>query len=242
MSGNLIGRREFLVVSSTVSVATAALGPRLFASEGTAPRRLTFGYAPLDADAPVRSALEIPASDGGFIGRGARIVVSGSSGGSGDPRARRALEFLAHFSYYDGAERKIAPFRAWATNRTPGEHGHSVAFHVPVDEVQKISFSVGVERPSDGMVFRAVKRRASAGGDQQTLDALPVVLSLQGEADSLKLARGFYVIVPLFDGDSEPRWPSWTLATREGRVQLVDAAGNPASFEHFVLKTDYATT
>ena len=71
--------------------------------------------------------------------------------------------------------------------------------------------------------------------------ALPVTLSLLSGGDSLKLVRGFYVIVPLFEQDSEPRWSEWQVRRVDGRMALVDANGNPALFEHFVLRIDYAS-
>ncbi len=68
----------------------------------------------------------------------------------------------------------------------------------------------------------------------------PVTLSLTSEAGSLKLVRGYYVIVPLFDGDAAPSWSSFELRQHEGRMALVDRNGDVAPFEHFVLKVDYA--
>lgn len=239
---NHIGRRQFLVFSSTAALATATLGPRLFAGEGAAPRRLVFGFAPLEADASVREAAAISASDGGFISRGARVVVSGTSGTSVNPRERRAVELLAHFSYMEGGERLTAPFRAWGSSRATGSQGNSVGFFVPVDEVQRISFSLGVERGATTSAPAATSRRRAIGGNPQQVEGFPITLSLQNEPGSLKLARGYYVIVPLFENDSEPRWSNWTVRAHEGRVQLVDGNGAAARFEHFVLKTDYATS
>jgi hypothetical protein len=237
---NLIGRRQFLVFSSTAALATATLGPRLFAGEGAAPRRLAFGFASFDGEA-VRDAAAISASDGGFISRGARVVISGVSGTFANPSERRAVELLAHFSYMDGGERLSAPFRAWGSNRVNGSQGNSVRFNVPVDEVQKISLSLGVERGAATSAPQQSSRRNMVDSKSQQVEGFPITLSLQNEPGTLKLARGYYVIVPLFDGDSDPRWSSWTLRAVQGRVQLVDGAGNSAPFEHFVLKTDYAT-
>jgi hypothetical protein len=69
---------------------------------------------------------------------------------------------------------------------------------------------------------------------------LPLTLSLQNENGGLRLARGFYVVVPMFSGDSEPNWSSWSLRSVDGRMALVDSRGNTAPFEHFVLRVDYA--
>ena len=50
------------------------------------------------------------------------------------------------------------------------------------------------------------------------------------------------VVVPMFPGDSDPRWSAWTIRTVEGRFALVDATGEVAPFEHLVLRVDYAAS
>lgn len=242
---HLMGRRQFLVLSSTCAVAAAAIGPRVFAGEKAQPRRLAVGFARFEENASVVAASGIPAGDGGFIGRGARITVSGASGASADPRERRAVELLAHYSYFDGAERRTAPFRAWACNRATGCQGGAVGFTVPVDEVQRIELTFGIESGAPAgpgattMSGTTTRRDALAAGATEST-ALPLTLTLQNEKDAVKLARGFYVVAPLFDGDSEPRWSAWSIRLVDGRFSLVDADGNTAPFEHFVLRVDYA--
>ncbi len=233
---HLMGRRQFLVLSSTCAVAAATVGPRLFAGERAVPKRLAVGFAAFEENASVVSASGIPSGDGGFIGRGARVTVSGASGASADPRGRRAVELLAHYSYLDGAERRNAPFRAWACSRRTGCQGNPVSFNVPVDEVQKIQLTVGVETGAPESA--ATRRQALAGGVTEST-VLPLTLTLQDEAGAYKLARGFYVVVPMFEGDSNPSWSAWTVRAAEGRFSLVDADGNVAPFEHFVLRIDY---
>jgi len=237
-----IGRRQFLVVSSTCAVA-AAVAPKLFGGEPAVRlKRLTVGFASQEENAVLMAASGVPAGDGAFISRGARITVSGASGIAADPRERRAIELLAHYSYLDGAERLEAPFLAWGCSRQTGCQGNAVSFNVPVDEVQRVRFTVGVE---SGTVAagaatsrRGVLDRVTDAPDSR---ALPVSLSLLSEPDSLKLVRGYYVIVPLFENDGEPRWSNWRVARAEGRLALVDSAGNVAPFEHFVLRVDYAS-
>src|SRR5688500_13506930 len=125
-----MGRREFLYVSSTCAVATAFVGPALLADAASpAPRRLAVGFASPDDFAGVVAATDIPSGDGAFIGRGARITVSGASGASVDPLARRAVDLLAHYSYLDGGERKSVPFRAWSCSRTTGCQGNQLSFN-----------------------------------------------------------------------------------------------------------------
>jgi len=234
---HLMGRRQFLVLSSTCAVAAATVGPKLFGGEAATPNRLAVGFMSLEDRAAVADAASIASGDGAFIGRGARVTVSGASGASADPRARRAVELIAHFSYFDGAERRVAPFRAWGCNRVTGCQGSPVGFTVPVDDVQKIVFTVGVERGTpEGMA----SRRDALFMEATERTALPFVLSVQNDG-AYKLARGYYVVVPMFEGDSDPRWSAWTVRTVDGRFALVDADGNVASFEHFVLRIDYAT-
>jgi hypothetical protein len=232
---HLMGRRQFLALSSTCALAAAMVGPKLFAGESASPKRLAVGFKAFEQDAVVAAA-SMASGDGTFIGRGARITASGASGTSAEPRARRAVELVAHFSYLDGAERKVAPFRAWGCSRVTGCQGSPVGFTVPVDEVQRVVLSVGVER---GRPEGTTSRR-DALMDSTESAALPLVLSLQNEAGTYALARGFYVVVPMFDGDSDPSWSSWTVRAVDGRFALVDGDGKVASFEHFVLRVDYA--
>jgi hypothetical protein len=234
---HLIGRRQFLIVSSTCAVAAATVGPKLFAGErASQPKRLAVGFATFEENA-VMDASSIPAGDGKFIGHGARIVASGASGASADPRQRRAVELLAHYSYLDGAERRTTPFMAWACSRVTGCQGNGVGFTVPVDEVQKIVFTVGVETGTPSV---AASRRAALTMDTIESTPLPLMLSLQNEAGTVKLARGHYIVVPMFENDSAPSWSQWQLGMVDGRRTLIDRDGNAAPFEHFVLKIDYA--
>lgn len=241
ISQHKVGRRQFLVASSTCALATAVVGPNLFAGTAASmPKRLAVGFALADENAALHAASSVPASDGGFISRGARVTVSGASGASAVPSQRRAVELLTHYSYLDGGERRNAPFRAWGSSRKTGSQGNSVSFNVPVDDVQSIRFSVGIESGSISAGAPTTRRRA-VGGVAVESQALPVTLSLLSDRDSLKLVRGFYVIVPLFEQDSEPRWSQWQVRRVEGRMALVDANSNPAQFEHFVLRIDYAS-
>lgn len=233
----IMGRRQFLRVSTASAVATAVLGPKLFAAERAgAPRRLAVGYASFD-EPRLASAAYISSADGGFIGRGARVTVNRASGLARSPLERRGVELRAHFSYFDGAERKSTPFTAWGSSRASGAQGSGAAFTYPVDEVQKISFTLHAE---SGAPAGAATRRDAMAGDATVATELPLVLSLQNEAGSLKLARGFYVVVPLFENDAEPNWSAFTMGEYEGRRALLDADGKVAPFEHLVLAIDYA--
>jgi hypothetical protein len=233
-----IDRRQFLITSSACALVTAAMGPKLFAGEaGEVPKRLAVGFAPMDELGNISAASRIPAGDGGFIGRGALISVSGASGGDDSPLARRAVAVIAHYSYFDGAQRRVAPFHAWGCSRVTGCQGSPSRFTVPVDDAQAITFTIETER---GKPLAAASRRAALSGDTPEPSALPVQLTVRS-GDGLKLNRGFYIIVPLFDNDADPQWSRYELKTAEGRWALHDASGAPAPFEHFVLRIDYAS-
>lgn len=241
----LMGRRQFLALSSTCALAAATVGPRLFAGEAASPNRLAVGFKSFDHESVV-AASSIPAGDGAFIGRGARVTASGASGASAEAHARRAVELTAHFAYFDGAERKIAPFVAWGCSRATGCQSSPVGFTVPVDEVQKIVLTVGIDRGKSGSSSaKTTSTRRTAigiGAAENTTTVLPLTLSLQNDEGAYKLARGFYVVVPMSASDSDPRWSAWTIRAIEGRFALVDADGNVAPFEHLVLRVDYAAS
>ncbi|HYO76500.1 MAG TPA: hypothetical protein VE010_08555 [Thermoanaerobaculia bacterium] len=238
---NLMGRRQFLTVSSVAALATVALGPKLFASEAAAssPRRLAVGYSAFGADYGVVDAAAIPAADGGFVSRGARIMASGALGAPGaDARSRRAVQLFTHFSYMDGAERRSTPFNVWSSSRLTRAQGSAVAFTVPVDEVQKISLTMATETGAPAAV---TSRGAAVNGEQTVRTELPLTLSLQNEEATHKLARGYYVIVPLLENEAQPHWRDWSVGKAGERTTLVDRDGVAAPFEHFVLHIDYAT-
>lgn len=231
-----IGRRDFLKVSSA-AVATATFAPRLLADEA-APRRLVLGFARLEEPLRIADATTLGSGDGAFITRGARVSLSGLAGVR-EGAVARSVELLVHYSYLDGAERREAPFVAWACDPATGSQGNAVSFNVPVDESQRISLSVRTQRsvPKSGV---AKSRRRAVGGPGEPLnESHPVALSLLSE-EGTKLQRGYYVIVPLFDGDSEPHWSSYGVAMVDGRRALVADLDTPAAFEHFVIKIDYA--
>jgi hypothetical protein len=68
-----------------------------------------------------------------------------------------------------------------------------------------------------------------------------VVLTTLSDPATLKLRRGYYVIVPL-DGDRAPNWSGYILQPLNGQVLLAAKdTGLPFEREHIVLRIDYAT-
>jgi hypothetical protein len=235
-----MGRRQFLVLSS-VALAGAAVAPRAFASAPAVPSRIALGYAPLgEQGLSVTAASDVVASDGAFISRGARLTVHGAAGVSGAPGARRAVELAVNYTVDDGGTRQIVPFRAWAASRTTGEQARPGTFTVPVDAEQRISFAVMTE--TGRAPGRMLSRRASLAGTEGELRqrGTPLALTLQSDPQALKLARGHYVIVPVAEGEGEPRWSGYTVARNGDRMALVDSSGEMAPFEHLVVTVDYA--
>lgn len=133
---------------------------------------------------------------------------------AGAHNAKRSGELLAQFPWFHGSEKRLAPFRVWARG------GNGVRFDMPVDVEQKLLFSLVAEGAT-----------------------LPVALSLQSDRSALKLVRGVYALVPLFDRDAAPRWPGYELRDDAGRITMQDRrTGQPAAFEHFLLRVDYVKT
>ena len=236
-NGHEIGRREFLLLSSTCALAAVTVGPRLFAeSSGASLKRLAVGFVPLLGESRAYPAAELPAGDGRFISRGARVSVSGASGSYPGSPERRAVELVTHYSYFEGSERREAPFLAWGCNRRTRCQGNSIRFTIPVDEDQKIRFSVGVEAGPVSKDDPSIRDRALSAVAES--HALPVTLSLLSEPDSLKLVPGHYVIAMLFENDVEPVWSDWQLRRVDGRLALTDEGGTLAPFEHLVVSID----
>ncbi len=232
-----IGRREFLLLSSTCALA-AVVGTKVFGAEAVSqPARVAVGFAPFDEGAIVSAASDVLAPDGGFISRGARVSISGASGAFGDPAVRRMVGLKAQYSYFEGAQESVAPFHAWGCSRATGCQGSPVSFTVPVDVTQKLSFRVVVETGSPA--GSPTSRRRAIGGGAVT-EELELELSLRSDAP-FKLDRGYYVLVPLIDGESLPQWSRFELRSVGGRWALHDHDGNAVSFEHFVLRIDYAS-
>ena len=237
-----LGRREFLITTSACAVAASVLGPSLFASNRSqSVSRIAVGFARVGEKAALLPASSIPSSDGGFISRGARIAVSGSSGTSDDPRARRAVELLVHFPYFDGARVENAPFHAWSSSRVTGGQGSPIRFVVPVDLLQKIDMAVVLES-GDREVGAPTSRRRAIGGAAAATSSktFPLSFAVRDDEFAMKLVRGFYVLVPLLDSDPEPAWSNFHLFQRDGRWALVDGMGEAAAFEHLVLHIGYA--
>lgn len=232
-----LGRREFLTTSAC-ALATVAVSPELFAGLAWQPKLIVAGFAPLEIESAgtgrfernVIAAERIGAADPAFRRHGASVSMNGLSGG--DPGTRRAMEFLAHYTYTEAGQSHVVPFHVWARGGGP------VRFTVPVDDQQRIRFSVTAPMPPTETAAPPTRRvfaRQAKGEAVPT--ALPVELSLTG---GVSLRRGFYVVVPVYDGQSSPDWSSYSLRRAGARWALHAVDGKPVAFEHFVVRVDHA--
>lgn len=199
-------RREFLILTSISAVAAAALGPRLAAAPPASAPTLAAGFA-APAGGVLGDAASVPSPDGTFISRGVRVFFAGAR----HPRLASALD--ADFTYFDGAKRRVAPFRVW------GRGGNGLSFVMSVEIEQKLSFNV------------------LANGT-----TLPVTLTLQSGKNSLKLVPGFYVFAPIAPNASAPKWQEYEVREADGRWIVCSRGGAEAAFEYFLLRIDYANT
>lgn len=229
-----VGRREFLAISASALTA-AVVGPELLAGQQTPPRSIATGFAPFDFDPAgprdvelwLTPAERIGSADRSFLHHGARISMYGVSGGEG--RSRGSLAFDAHYTVSDGGVRREVPFHAWAGGGGP------IRFVVPLDHEDRIRFSVTAVMPASQKHLRS--RSLTPGRAQTSPAALALDLSLEGP---IRLQRGFYVVVPLMEGQSTPGWWEYAVRNVNGRWGVYSVAGTPAPFEHFVVRVDYA--
>jgi len=229
------GRREFLVLSSSCAVATLALGPKLFADTFARPRDLAIGVAPIDEIDRARTSLfetrlapasAITSPDGSFLRNGARVRFAGSA----VTDTQRTIGFRSHYLVDDN---DIA-VESWGFNRSTGVGSGRSEYAMPIEVEQRLRFSLVVQDTD-------ARRRGVAAPQPETTPS--VVLSLLDEPDTTKLARAYYVIVPLHDGASAPRWNELTLHNHQGNMlmhEMRDGLVQPVEREHFVLRVDYA--
>lgn len=228
-----LGRREFLLLTSSCAAATLALGPDLFAGVLSPRRDVAVGYLPIDAVTPgsddlysMVSADALTMSDGAFIRSGARVKLEGIGYG---PGSRRTIVFSPHY-LVDGTSDVAVD--AWRFTRSTNAAGGPVAFRMPLDGDQRMRFSL--------VTASRVHRRDESEDPQEPL---AVAFSLNNEPDVVKLSRGYYAVVPLHDGAAPPRWGATTLRRYQGNLlmhEMRDGVPVPVGREHFVLRFDYA--
>jgi hypothetical protein len=237
------GRREFLKVS-TCALAAVTVAPQTFAGLVAQPKVMVAGYSPLDIESADVSIIGSnitdaarASADRAFLRLDARVSAFGLSGGNRwDLRAR---DLTTHYAIGRGRERQLVPFHTWISSGRPDD-ARPVSFIVPIDEEQRINFTVSAMTRRDQS---SSGRGAGSGSSAPEPTAIPVGLSLGGERDTFPLSRGFYIIVPVYDGQTPPSWDSYMLRRTSGGWALFELGGadaRPAAFEHFVVRVDYA--
>jgi len=238
MKSKTLARREFLRISGTAVIATAAtslLSPKsLFAATTAAGAGfdplLSIGYAPSapgqGESAALASADRILSPDPGFISRGARVTILGSGRAPARKNAPGSLFIDALFP----AANENRRFRVWSMNGRPDHDSVSgnLSFRIPVLSTTGISFVARYRRPSN-----------SAPADAPGLppvedDSMPFTFSL-GNVAGPNLQRGVYVVALREPSDgSGASWERLRLVHDTNGVAVLDAA-----FSYIILQVDY---
>jgi hypothetical protein len=237
MKSKTLARREFLRISGTAVIATAAtslLSPKsLFAATAAGAGfdpLLAVGYAPSAPGegeyAALASADRILAPDPGFISRGARVTILGSSRAPARKNAPGSLFIDALFP----AANENRRFRVWSMNGRADNDSISgnLSFRIPVLSTTGISFIARYRRPSN-----------SAPADAPGLppvedDSTPFTFSL-GNVAGPNLQRGVYVVALREPSDaSGASWERLRLVHGANGLAVADAA-----FSYVILQVDY---
>lgn len=258
-----IGRREFLVLTSSTALAAMAFGQDLVPSFGrtsAASRGFSVGYAEPDAleragdrfSANLVAAESVTSADGSFLRKGARFFVRtcniGSAAGSG------AVELQALYSVRTGAAVEKIPYGVFSYSKKKGAISASsaVKFTIPVDDDYRVRLLLNVKPENDEATAAssaAVSRRnllstaqsnaLEAGAEPQAID-----FTLNSDGGFTKLRRGFFVIAPLLAGQDAPRWERMQIRNDDKRTPtLFDGSGfdvHRADFDYVIFSVDYA--
>ena len=260
-----MGRREFIILTSTTALAAAAFGKDLLPQPSTASapaREFSLGYVEPDASLAgtgrgltpnVMAVAGVSSGDGNFIDHGVKVSVRGYNVMPKSPNGRVDMQLIVQ--YFEGGTTRLDPFIAWRYSRSAGP-ASPVSFLVPVDRDQNLHMLFTSD--SDASLARKVAQAGQPGGDVSRRDVLtgasaaasleagsdPSALTLtllSGKSDP-KLRRGYYIISPVGDGVSEPDWSRYELRTTDDGMKLFEAnnfEAGPAQLEYLILSIDY---
>lgn len=257
-----MGRREFIVLTSTTALAAAAFGKDLLpqpAASTAAPREFSLGYVEPNASLKgtgrgltpnVASAASVSSADGNFISHGAKVSVRGYNVMPKSPNGRVQMQLIAEF--LENGTRRSDPFIAWRYSRNAGG-ASPVSFLVPVDQDQSLhllftsdneaSLARKTAQSPSGVSRRDLLNGASAAASLEAgNDPGAVTLTLLSGKSDPKLRRGYYILSPVGDGVSEPDWTRYELRTTDNGVKLFESNNfdaGPAELEYLVLYIDY---
>ncbi len=262
-----MGRREFILLTSTTALAAAAFGKDLLPQPTTASataREFSLGYVEPSASLRgtgrltpnVTSAASVSAGDGAFITNGAKVSVRGYNVMPKSPNGRVQMQLIVQ--YLEGGSRRVDPFVAWRYSRSAGG-ASPISFLVPVDQDQSLhllftSDSEGSlarkaaeagQQGSGGVSRRDLLTNASAAASLEAgNDPGAITLSLLSGNSNPKLRRGYYIISPVGDGVGEPDWNSYELRPTDNGMKLFESnnfQAGPAQLEYLILYIDYFT-
>ena len=260
-----MGRREFIVLTSTTALAAAAFGkdllPQPAAASATA-REFSLGYVEPNASLAgtgrgltpnVMSVASVSSGDGNFIENGAKVSIRGYNVMPKSPNGRVHMQLIAQ--YLEGGTRRVDPYIAWRYSRSAGP-ASPVSFLVPVDQDQNLHLLFTSD--SEASIARKAAQAGQAGDGVSRRDVLTgasaaasleagnepgaITLTLMSGNSNPKLRRGYYVISPVGDGVNEPDWSRYELRTTDNGMKLFESSNfdaGPAQLEYLILYIDY---
>jgi hypothetical protein len=259
-----MGRREFIVLTSTTALAAAAFGQELLTQKSSsvgAVREYSLGYVEPKASLGgtpgrgltpnVMSVDGVTSGDGAFINQGAKVSIRGYNVLPKSPTGRLSMQLVVQFR--ENGSSRVDPFTAWSYTRKTGG-ASPVSFLVPVDQDQRLHLlfssdsEVSLARKQAAQPGAPITRRdllsdASAAADLESgADPGAITLTLLSEKGTPKLQRGYYLISPVGDGVSEPDWSRYELRKTDNGLKLFALDGfdaGPADLEYLVLYIDY---
>lgn len=260
-----MGRREFILLTSTTALAAAAFGKDLLPQTATASapaREFSLGYVEPAASLKgsgrgltpnVTSVASVSSGDGSFIDHGAKVSVRGYNVMPKSPNGRVQMQLIVQ--YLESGSRRVDPFIAWRYSRSAGP-ASPVSFLVPVDQDQNLHLLFNSDseaslarkaaeagQPGTGVSRRDLLTNASAAASLEAgNDPGAITLSLMSGNSNPKLRRGYYIISPVGDGVSEPDWSRYELRTTDDGMKLFETnnfEAGPAQLEYLILYIDY---
>lgn len=258
-----MGRREFIVLTSTTALAAAAFGKDLLPqpAASAAAREFSLGYVEPTASVKggrgltpnVMSVADVSSGDGNFLSNGVKVSVRGYNVMPKSATGRVEMQLIVQ--YLESGTRRTNSFVAWRYSRKSGG-ASPISFLVPVDQDQNLhllfnsdsdmSLARKASQKPDGFSRRDVLTGASAAASMEAgSDPGAITLTLMSGKSDPKLRRGYYIISPVGDGVSEPDWSHYELRSTDNGMKLFEANNfdaGPAQLEYLILNIDYFAT
>ena len=262
-----MGRREFIVLTSTTALAAAAFGKDLLpqaAAASVAAREFSLGYVEPNASIQgtgrgltpnVASVNSVSSGDGNFLTNGVKVSVRGYNVMPKSETGRVQMQLIVQ--YFENGTDRANPFVAWRYSKASGG-ASPISFKVPVDQDQKLHLLFTSDSQASlarKAALEAQAARAAAVSRRDVISGASAAASLEagndpgaltltilsGKSDP-KLRRGYYIISPVGDGVSEPDWSRYELRKTDNGLKLFesdDFDARPAQIEYLILYFDY---